>query len=676
MAHGYAATVGEFLGVDEDSLIGQLARGVFNTGIRDLSNAQERVWREESRLLKDQLSEPAFTDWFIVLEYEIPRRSRRPDVILLNPSAIFVIEFKVGSPNWDSASRWQVNSYARDLRDFHAESHGRRIVPILCATGAPKSYDEEIPLQESDVGVVNLIRTNGEDLSWWLLRGDRRLSSLSLPIIDPKAWVNSVYRPTPTIIDAAVRLYEGNGVREISHRYAYNLDQTTDMIVDEIDKARSNRRRVIIFVTGVPGAGKTLTGLDVVHDPNLRHSSSLAGIFLSGNGPLVEIVREALVRSQTGEGRSKKEREREVTTFIQNVRNFLRYHQENPNEQPHDNVVVFDEAQRAWNSTQMQKKWEIPASESGLLLDVMERLTDWAAIIALVGGGQEIFLGEAGLEEWGRAIGDRSIHWRVVASPEVLTGGDSVAGHRLFEEGIPQNVTFVESELAHLDVVVRSHRAQRWAEWVNHLLSLDLESARKLVPEVEEFPCFVTRDLVKARGWLRMHHELDPEQRIGLVTTSSDLRLRANGIEMSTGFRRGFAFKNWFLDAAADIRSSYSLEVAASEFECQGLELDWVGMCWGGNLVPTKDLASWECRKFKGSKWQNVRQEAEQAYTLNRYRVLLTRARNGLVIWVPKGDIKDPTRDPSRFDRVYKALRKAGVPVLEDHFEYDSLQQD
>lgn len=676
MAHGHASTVSSFIEADDHALIGELVEGVGATGIFTHEQTQIEAWRREIRLLKDQLSAFEFQDWFIILEYEIPRRSRRPDVILLSPNTVFVLEFKIGSATWDAASRWQTNSYARDIRDFHAESRGRKIVPILCATRAIGGWlKEQKDLYETS-GVSDLVRTNGSDLSELLSYLNGGSYDKAVSKIDPRTWLNSSYRPTPTIIDAAVRLYEGNGIREISHHYAYNLDQTTEMVVKEIDEARRFKRRVIIFVTGVPGAGKTLTGLDVVHDSSLRTSDALAGIFLSGNGPLVKVVREALVRSKSSEGLTRGERERQVTTFIQNVHNFLRHHRDNPDELPHENVVVFDEAQRAWNSEQMGRKWEIHASEPSMLLEVMERFPDWAAVIALVGGGQEIYLGEAGLEEWGLSISERPVEWRVVASSEVLKGGDSVSGHRLFENGIPKNVNFQKTPLAHLDVVVRSHRAQRWAEWVNSLLGLDVEAAREKRPETEEFPCFVTRDLETARSWLRMHHVLEPEQRTGLLASSSDLRLRAYGIEMSTGFHRSFAFERWFLDSEADIRSSYHLEVAASEFECQGLELDWVGMCWSGDLTPSTDSSKWEYRKFRGSTWHNVRQDSEKDYTKNRYRVLLTRARNGLVIWVPPGDVKDATRDPKRFDRVYAALLKAGVPPLEEHFDKDSLQLD
>ena len=666
MGYGHASRVGRFIRTDEDTLIGQLVSGVGSTGIISHRTAQIEAWKSEIRLLRAQLADPQFQDWFIILEYEIPRRSRRPDVILLNADTIFVVEFKIGSQAYDSMSCWQANSYARDLNDFHAESHGRRIVPILCATDASHSSLSESHFHGSETDVADLVRTNGKNLGACLLLCSQHGDEPSTGPIVPESWLNSVYRPTPTIIEAAVRLYEGHGVRELSHRYAHNLDQTTEMLLREIDEARRCGRRVICFVTGVPGAGKTLTGLNVVHSPSIRQRNSLSGIFLSGNGFLVKIVREALIRSQVSKGRKRAAAQHEATTFIQNVHNFLRFHLERPAERPHENVVVFDEAQRAWDRSQMARKQRVDASEATLLLDVMDRLADWAVVVALVGGGQEIFLGEAGLGEWGRALENRPVPWRVVASPEALTGGHSVAGHRLFEGMLPDNISFRRDRLAHLDVVVRNHRAQRWAEWVNEFLSLRVDTARTLFPNTSEFPCFVTRDLESARGWLREHHCLDPQQRIGLVATSQDHRLRAYGIERSSAFRINYAFEQWFLDPDTDVRSSFSLEVAASEFECQGLELDWVGMCWGGDLTQSEDNTTWDYRKFRGSKWQVVRKETEQLYTINRYRVLLTRARNGLVIWVPRGDPNDPTREPERFDRVYAALREAGVPSLEE----------
>ena len=664
MSYGHASAVGEFLNTDEDTLIGRLTRAVASTGVPSQRTAQVDAWKLEIRLLKEQLACPQFDDWYIVLEYEIPRRSRRPDVVLLSSTTIFVVEFKIGGRFFESTSRWQVTSYARDLRDFHGESLGRRIVPVLCATDAESGFTDSQNLINRERDVSTLVNTNGARLGAYLLtlQGDEGRTP-SEPIV-PKQWLDSPYRPTPTIIEAATLLYEGHDVREISHRHAHNLDQTTEVLFQAIENAQKLGRRKICFVTGIPGAGKTLAGLNVVHSPKLQEKGSLSGIFLSGNGPLVKVVREAIVKSQVSQGRKRSDCLHEVSTFIQNVHNFLRFHLERPKEPPHENVVVFDEAQRAWDSAQMARKRGINLSEASLLLEVMERLPDWAVIVALVGGGQEIFRGEAGLGEWGRALQDRPVPWQVVASSQVLTGGESVAGQRLFDGAIPANVSFAEEPLAHLNVVVRNHRAQQWTEWVNEFLSHRFDSARTYFPATEEFPCYVTRDLATARAWLRMHQHLDPEDRTGLVATSKDFRLRAEGIERATQFLSNYPFDKWFLETHSDPRSSYFLEVAASEFECQGLELDWVGLCWGLDLTPSKDGDAWDYRKFRGARWQNVRQEADRAFTLNRYRVLLTRARRGLAIWIPKGDPDDLTRDPARFDRVYEALRRAGVPEL------------
>ena len=666
MSYGHASSVGEFISTAEDTLIGRLTSAVASTDVPSQRTAQIEAWKLEIRLLKEQLASPQFSHWYIVLEYEIPRRSRRPDVVLLNTTTIFVIEFKMGARVFDSTSRWQVTSYARDLRDFHAESHGRNIVPVLCATEAGDSLTNLLDLTGCEQNVGTLVKANGTNLGDCLLQIQNDYDQTLATPITPAEWLNSPYRPTPTIIEAATLLYEEQDVRELSHRHAYNLDRTTEILLREAADARRLGRRTICFVTGIPGAGKTLTGLNVVHSRGLRQTFAPPGIFLSGNGPLVNIVREAIVKSQVSKGRKKGDCQHEASVFIQNVHIFLRqYLEDRPEESPSENVVVFDEAQRAWDSTRMLRKRGRDASEASLLLQVMERLPGWAVIVALVGGGQEIFLGEAGLEEWGRALQERPETWRVVASPEVLTGGESVAGHKLFDGAIPSNVSFIRDPLAHLDVVVRNHRAQRWTEWVNEVLLFRLDSARTHFPDTEEFPCYVTRDLTGARAWLRMHHRLDPEDRIGLVATSKDFRLRAEGIERATQFLSNYGFDKWFLEPSSDVRSSYSLEVAASEFECQGLELDWVGMCWGADLTPSVGGDTWIYRKFRGARWQNVRQEAERAFTLNRYRVLLTRARKGMVIWVPTGDPNDSTREPARFDRVYDALRRAGVPQLD-----------
>lgn len=664
---GYRTSVGGFLETDKARIIGLLVESIADAGIENQRSAQIRAWNDQIDILKTALSKVVRSrheakDWYLALEYQLPRRQKRPDAVLLADDVILVLEFKLGATNHDASARWQVDEYCLNLRDFHAESAGRPIVPILCASEATSRASPSSVTELSSVYAVHF--ANRHDLHEVLLAAFARAHRSGTGSIDADRWIDSPYRPTLSIIEAAERLYENHGIREISHNYASNLVATTDMLAATVRETKANRRRVICFVTGVPGAGKTLTGLNVVHDPAIRSAQGPSGIFLSGNGPLVKVVREALVLNRLRAGGRRRECEHEVSTFIQNVHQFLRYHREHPEVAPHEHVVVFDEAQRAWNSAQMKRKQGVEASEASLLLEVMERLDDWAVIIALVGGGQEIFLGEAGLEEWGLAVLSARKRWSIVASPEVVEGGASVAGHRLFASGVPSGIEFRPELLAHLDVSVRSIRAQRLAEWVNALLALDTKSARALVPDSREFPLVITRSLETARWWLRARSGLDVDQRCGLVATSEDQRLRAYGIESSSAFRLDYPFEKWFLAPPSDVRSSFALEVAASEFECQGLELDWVGLCWGGDLTPAVDGATWDYRKFRGARWQRVHGDHERAYVRNRYRVLLTRARLGMVIWVPMGDPGDPTRDPDRFDRVYAFLKAAGVPDL------------
>lgn len=664
---GFDSSLAAFITTGKEHIIGVLATSVAETGIQSQRSRQIQVWEREIELLKSSFKrllaeDSSVSNWHVILEYDLPRRQKRPDVIILAHDVILVIEFKFGAYSFDAAARWQVEDYAFNIRDFHAESASRRIVPLLCATEA-----EDGPATGAlpAWGLVSGLQlANREDLPERLLASFRGAHSAEREPIIARRWIDSAYRPTLTIIEAAERLYENHGVREISHSYAANLDKTTDMLADVIERSMQQGTHSICFVTGVPGAGKTLTGLNVVHDPAIRSRQGPSGIFLSGNGPLVRVIREALVMSQRRRGRPRAEAEHEVSTFVQNVHTFLRYYRDRAADRPHENVVVFDEAQRAWDRRQMYRKQGVDASEPAQLLQVMERIPEWAVVIALVGGGQEIFLGEAGLEEWGAAVLGSRRHWSVIASEEALLGGSSVAGHRLFAQGMPPGMGHELNPLAHLGVSVRSHRASLLAEWVNRVLIPDWAGALAKRPDTREYPIMMTRDLESARKWLLDRSGRDPNLRCGLVTTSEDQRLRAHGLETSSSFRSGYRFEKWFLAGPGDVRSSYQLEVAASEFECQGLELDWVGLCWGGDLTLSKG-GEWEYRKFRGARWQVCHSADEQAYVRNRYRVLLTRARSGMVIWIPPGSSEDPTRDSTRFDRLHHFLGSAGVQGLQ-----------
>lgn len=671
MSAGYHDYVPKFIEEDDARIVGLLAGAIANSGIAKQHSKQITIWKEQVILLKRTLScllaeeEEKIREWYIALEYELPRRKKRPDAIILMEDRILIIEFKFGIKTYDASARWQVDDYALNLRDFHAESYTRYIVPVLCAVDAPR-YTSCLPSTNSSLVAPTQFanKDNLKSIIQKFCHYPLPSSAISEPI-NMLSWISSPYRPTLTIIEAAERLYGNHSVREISHSYADNLDKTTDIIAQVILNAKQNKKRCICFVTGVPGAGKTLSGLNVVHDPSIRAKQGPSGIFLSGNGPLVKIVREALVINQQKSGRRRQDAAHEVSTFIQNVHQFLRFFRENPNSPPHENVVVFDEAQRAWNRDQMRRKQGVDCSESAELLKVMERTSEWSVIVALVGGGQELFLGEAGLEEWGNAVLDAKENWIVVASPEVLQGGESIAGHRLFAHTPSSRIVIQQEPLAHLSVSVRSHRAQKITQWVNDFLQIDLENARINFPDIREFPFFITRDLNKARDWLKEMSGVDSIQRSGLLCTSEDQRLRAYGLENSTAFRSGYSFEKWFLSDSNDVRSSFMLEVPATEFECQGLELDWVGVCWGGDLTPDLKEMKWDYRKFRGTRWQYCRSEVEQAYIRNRYRVLLTRARSGMVVWVPPGSPTDQTREPYRFNQLYEFFKDAGVPDLE-----------
>jgi hypothetical protein len=674
MSAAFSCVLGDFSSTSRNEKLGALISSASERVFATHYTRQTMAWETQLDLLSDCLSEllsifPNSRTWRVMLEYSIPRRSKRPDIILLADDVIFVLECKVGALLFEAADSWQALSYALDLRDFHAESAGRKIVPILLAISG-----------EAEAILPSLVSDNANILlpvqRWRCTEGAQLAKAIrdlylqthvpgSLPI-DGEQWESSAYRPSPNIIEAAESLFAGHSVAEISHAFASNLWSTSQTIIQAIDAAEREQRRTICFVTGIPGAGKTLAGLNAVHDPLIRRDNRPSAVFLSGNRPLVNVVREALIRNRVSAGIPRGEAKQAVSAFISYVHGFLEtYGIERPTEKPHEHTIIFDEAQRAWNAVAVAKRHGVHKSEAELILDIMRRAPDWSVVVALVGGGQEIHKGEAGLAEWGRALNSCGTAWRVLASGDVIRGGISVTGHHLFLEPPKPHLEIIETQDLHLDVGVRSPRADWLGDWVNWFLAsqfLPMEIQSRL--RSGEFPMFVTRDLGKAKKWLR--ERTDGAQRCGLLASSGALRLRADGIEVTSSFRTGYPYADWFLGDRNDCRSSYWLEVAATEFECQGLELDWSGLCWGGDLVFSPKQQKLLTRRFHGKGWLTVRDPTNQQYLLNKYRVLLTRARRGMVIWVPRGDASDPTRPPEEFDATADFLARCGVPLLDD----------
>jgi hypothetical protein len=665
MAAGYVVRLGDFLTASVDEIKGQLLGQQTRAGFSSMRLAQATSWEAEICILakacQTLLSQrPKAADWHLLLEYEIPRRDRRIDAVILAHDLIIVIEFKIGATAFTSADQWQTLAYALDLRDFHEESRNRQIVPILVASDAAPPAS---PVSTANGALVSSVSLATPDtLTDSIITGFDQAHQSHIKPIDIANWNQSAYRPTPSIIEAAQALFAGQEVRDLSHRAAHNLTDTTDCIVKIIHDARAKQKRVVGFVTGIPGAGKTLAGLNAVHDARVRSDSELRGMFLSGNGPLVKIIREALARDCRSRGINKAQASREVSTFIASVHGFINeYGIAHPDRAPDVHVIVFDEAQRAWNAKETNKKHTgVNKSEPALALEIMERATAWSVIIALVGGGQEINRGEGGLAEWGRALNEHASQWHVAVSPAIVARDEAIAGHTLFEQPTRPELTVTEKPNLHLAVNVRAPRARWLGGWVNAILD---GSAQPAPSEVRgEFPVALTRSLATARLWLRSFCRSG--ERAGLLASSGALRLRAEGIELSQGFRRGFPYTEWFLANSSDLRASDRLEVAASEFECQGLELDWTCVCWGGDFVFDYAANAWRFRALKGTGWDRVRKFDTQRYITNKYRVLLTRARQGMIICIPKGSEDDSTREPALFDATAEFIASCGVPQL------------
>ncbi|TRZ77521.1 MAG: DUF2075 domain-containing protein [Deltaproteobacteria bacterium] len=651
----YSANILTFLQSDTDYIIGRLAQGS-GSGVE---GPQTEAWREEIRIMRSQL---IGFDGSIFFEYSIPRIGHRIDVLLLIGNAIFVLEFKVGDKEFRPAARDQVWDYALDLKNFHETSHDKIIVPILIATAAIKvltNYLEPVPEDQ----LLNPIDCLPSQIDFMIREILSRVNGNDIVRED---WENGRYSPTPTIIEAARALYNGHSVNEISRRDASDdhLRRTSEIIETVIKAARLGGKKAICFVTGVPGAGKTLVGMNVA----TRHAGEEAqhAVFLSGNGPLVKILSEALARDSvnqskiTGEKRTKKDALRAVKSFIQIVHHYRDdcLVDESP---PKEHVALFDEAQRACNlertSGFMKTKKNRPnfnQSEPEFLISCLDRHLDWAVVVCLVGGGQEINTGEAGISEWLAAMQKSFSHWDVYISPNLT---DS-------EYGTQEALTKIESQIQtrylpelHLSVSMRSFRAEHVSALVKYLLDRDLVEARITLDKVrDKYPVLITRDLAKAKRWLKT--KARGTERFGMVVSSQAQRLKPYAIDVKSPMDP----VHWFLDTKEDVRSSYYLEDVATEFDIQGLELDWVCVTWDADFRYTRN--GWEHRSFVGSKWNWIIKPERQFYQKNAYRVLLTRARQGMVIVVPPGDPEDHTRLPEFYNPTYEYLKSIGFDVI------------
>lgn len=650
----YAASLDAFRASSTQEILGVLAT---SSGFAVLET-QRDAWIGQIEFLRERLRG---LEGALFFEFSVPRMGRRIDVVLLTAGIVFVIEFKVGATTFDTSAIDQAWDYALDLKNFHEGSHHLTVVPLLVVLDGPAMTSS--PVRDAD-GVVRPLSANRATFRDVI---HRVVSRFEAEPIDVDRWMAGSYRPTPTIIEAARALYAQHSVEEIARHDAgaENLRVTSQHLEELVAEAQRRRQKVICFVTGVPGAGKTLVGLNVATRRGAADSDAPA-VYLSGNGPLVAVLREALTRDEVarqaarGVTARKGQIRKSVDAFIQNVHHFRDEVMRDPSP-PVERVAIFDEAQRAWTLEQttrwMRAKKNIPdfgQSEPEFLLSSMDRHDDWSVVVCLVGGGQEINTGEAGIDAWLQAVNARFPGWQMHISSR-LVDSEYAAGHAL--DAVRNRPNTQLDDCLHLSVSMRSFRAENVSAFVKALLDREHHAAAAaLEPMAKRYPIAITRDLDAAKTWVREHAR--GSERYGLVTSSKAFRLKPHAIDV----RVNVDPVHWFLDGKDDTRSSYYLEDAATEFQVQGLELDWTCVSWDADL--RLHDRGWSFHDFRGSRWLNVNQVESRRYLLNAYRVLLTRARQGMVIFVPPGNANDPTRSPEYYDATFEYLRGLGIPAI------------
>ena len=645
----YIDSINNFIVADEENVLGQLLiHDEFET-----SDLQKLAWKAEIQILKRQLEEFRGD---VIFEYTIPRMGHRVDTVCIIEGIIFLFEFKVGDNEYKKTTIDQVMDYALDLKYFHEESKRRYIVPICVSTKASVQKNEYNCCSD---GIYNAILCNENNI------GDN-IHNILLQVRDKtlagRTWIDSRYAPTPTIIEAAQSLYRNHGVDDISRNDAgaKNLTITTKAISNIIEDCKKNNRKAICFVTGVPGAGKTLAGLNIANERHHFDEDEHA-VFLSGNGPLVDVLQNALAIDRAKREKiTKSNALRETKAFIQIIHKF-RDEALTTSYAPIEKVAIFDEAQRAWNKESltdfMKRKKGIPEfnqSEPEFLISIMDRHEDWAVIICLVGGGQEIYNGEAGIQDWFSTLSEKYLDWEIYLSDKITDS--EYVGNSDVSTMLHNREYHCISDL-HLGVSLRSFRSEKLALFVKCLLDEEIELAKETYEELKKsYPVLITRKFDVAKNWVKK--KARGTERYGLLASSEGKRLRAEGIWVPSEINH----VGWFLNEKDNVDSSYYLEVAASEFKVQGLEIDYAVLAWDADLRYTSNRIDYF--KFRGTKWNHVNQEQRQHYLKNAYRVLMTRARQGLIIYIPEGDEEDPSRLTEYYEGTYQYLKHVGIKEI------------
>ena len=686
----YSDTISNFLVRDDMEIVGKLTLAYTH----DINEETSKLWLSEIDTMKAVLR-PYAGRGSVYFEYNIPRMGRRADVIVLIDGVVFVLEFKTANQKFSREAVVQVWDYAIDLKNFQEGSLNRVLLPVLVVPGE-KDCHCKLELNHFEDNVYEPLQVNTQKLSEAIADFLSCVAHKPCSREDDDAWAKSGYEPTPTIIEAAVALFEENTVEDIT-KHDGDIDKTAKCLERIIKDCREKKQKAICFVTGVPGAGKTLIGLQTAIS---QFEQGEKAVYLSGNFPLVEVLQEALTRDYVRRSKedyktgktdekpcNKAEAKSKVKAFIQMIHHYRDLYLEGTEARagkivpiegyftshadkayiPTEHVAIFDEAQRAWTKDELKRFMKekkgienFPFSEPEYLISCMDRQTDWGLVVCLIGGGQEINKGEAGISEWIESLNRSFPDWHVYVSDK-LHEKEYADGKALSSITLDASQIHTEPSL-HLSVSMRSFRAEKVSLFVHHLLELNKEEAKATFADLNTYPIVLTRSLDEAKKWLKSHAR--GSERYGILASSKAERLKA----ISINVRYQPDFVHWFLEDDSDIRSSNALEDTLTEFKVQGLEIDWACVAWDADLRLNKDHTKWEHYQLRsGTKWQNINKPINRTYQINAYRVLLTRARQGMVIVVPNGDKSvppDETRKPEWYDGIYNYLKEIGIPEI------------
>jgi hypothetical protein len=589
--------------------------------------------------------------WRFLPEFSAPLISGRPDLAIDTGTHLVVVEMKTGFKASKNSGERQVLAYADDLWGKIKIGRNRIVVPVLVKKTSKSSLRRatevlanQIPSEVLHLSVIDLIvllqRINDE------YPESKHFNGSNADLIK--------YSPRPSVVEAATSLVAALDDKNVTTGLASSeeVERLIQEISDQIIVACEQNEHRVIVISGSPGSGKTLIGLRIAHDRKIQELLSEemgTPLYLTGNAPLVEVLTESLARDEVRRlGSTKKKSHSNASAKVRLIHGITE-----KNVGIESNIVVFDEGQRVWTETHMRfkKKNEKVGSEAEEVLTYLERLP-WAIAVVLLGEGQEINTGEAGLTTWLEAIVNRNLTNKV---------SWKLSGPRIPLEFLQQREVFSQSSHLHLQSNERTDNAANISQWTEFFLNGEFERAKNIRLTFGDFPMFFTRDLETARKWLHKAG-IEQSQSTGLIASSKSKRLVNYGVDPVADANRSFNWANWYLNSLPDLNSSAALEIAATEYKCQGLELDWVGLCWSWDLIPIE--RKWQARTLDSARAKWKLTSKKSMFQINAYRVLLTRARKGMVVWIPEGDTSDPSRSIMEMNSVAEAFSRAGIEEL------------